>query len=455
MAGKQRNLRLDDVITEAGVSYAGLARRVNQLGAAHGLDLRYDKTSVSRWVAGQQPRGVVPRLLAEALTDKLGRTVRVGDLGLADPDRPPFDTGLGFARSAAASVEQATALWRCEEAGHEFLLQAPFSAAAMVEPSRDWLVTPVDPRVDANGGGRVELSDVAAVRETTRMFDQLDHQFGGGHARSAVLQYLNSDVARLLRGSYRDVVGRALFGAVAVLTELAGWMAHDVGRHGVAQRYFIQALRLSQAAGDRACGAYVLTSMSNQALHLGHGHDAVQLARAAQQGAAGAATPAVRAECHALEARGHALLGDARACRAALTAAEAEFTRADPAAEPDWIRGFDLAVLQTHFGACFRDLGQAAEAERCTRSALTAHDAAQVRRRAYGTVQLAAIHLLRRDAAEACALGLDALALTGRLRSRRSREHLRDLQRRLLPYARERMVREFNEQVELTLRLTA
>ena len=48
MAGKQRNLRLDELISEAGVSYAGLARRVNKLGLDHGLRLRYDKTSVPR-----------------------------------------------------------------------------------------------------------------------------------------------------------------------------------------------------------------------------------------------------------------------------------------------------------------------------------------------------------------------------------------------------------------------
>ncbi|MGW4856533.1 hypothetical protein ACWEPZ_35510, partial [Streptomyces sp. NPDC004288] len=38
-------------------SSAGLARSVNMVGAERGLDLRYDKTSVARWLRGQQPRG--------------------------------------------------------------------------------------------------------------------------------------------------------------------------------------------------------------------------------------------------------------------------------------------------------------------------------------------------------------------------------------------------------------
>jgi hypothetical protein len=54
---RSQNQRLSALIEEAGFSHAGLARRVDQLGIEHGLDLRYDKTSVTRWLRGQQPRG--------------------------------------------------------------------------------------------------------------------------------------------------------------------------------------------------------------------------------------------------------------------------------------------------------------------------------------------------------------------------------------------------------------
>src|SRR5206468_3680310 len=57
------NRRLAALIAEAGFSNAGLARRVDQLGLEHGLDLRYDKTSVTRWLRGQQPRGTTPALI--------------------------------------------------------------------------------------------------------------------------------------------------------------------------------------------------------------------------------------------------------------------------------------------------------------------------------------------------------------------------------------------------------
>ena len=49
-AARQPNQRLAALIHEAACSNAGLARRVNMVGAEHGLDLRYDKTSVARWL---------------------------------------------------------------------------------------------------------------------------------------------------------------------------------------------------------------------------------------------------------------------------------------------------------------------------------------------------------------------------------------------------------------------
>ena len=84
LVARQPNERLQALIQEAGCSNAGLARRVNMCGAEHGLDLRYDKTSVARWLRGQQPRGRAPAIIAEALGRKLGRTVTIDEIGMAN-----------------------------------------------------------------------------------------------------------------------------------------------------------------------------------------------------------------------------------------------------------------------------------------------------------------------------------------------------------------------------------
>lgn len=55
------NEKLGTLLALAGISNAGLARRVNDLGAQRGLTLRYDKTSVARWVTkGMVPQGAAP-----------------------------------------------------------------------------------------------------------------------------------------------------------------------------------------------------------------------------------------------------------------------------------------------------------------------------------------------------------------------------------------------------------
>ena len=87
MSREQRgpNEKLGTVLALAGISNAGLARRVNDLGAQRGLTLRYDKTSVARWVSkGMVPQGAAPHLIAAAIGQKLGRPVPLHEIGLAD-----------------------------------------------------------------------------------------------------------------------------------------------------------------------------------------------------------------------------------------------------------------------------------------------------------------------------------------------------------------------------------
>ncbi|GAA3498957.1 hypothetical protein GCM10019016_060600 [Streptomyces prasinosporus] len=82
-----RTKKLGAVLALAGISNAGLARRVNDLGAQRGLTLRYDKTSVARWVSkGMVPQGAAPHLIAAAIGQKLGRPVPLHEIGLADAD---------------------------------------------------------------------------------------------------------------------------------------------------------------------------------------------------------------------------------------------------------------------------------------------------------------------------------------------------------------------------------
>ncbi|MFJ4476211.1 tetratricopeptide repeat protein [Streptomyces xanthochromogenes] len=452
LVARQPNERLQALIQEAGCSNAGLARRVNMVGAERGLDLRYDKTSVARWLRGQQPRGRAPGIIAEALGRKLGRTVTIDEIGMANGKNLASGVGLQFSPTVLGAIEQVCELWRSDVGRCDFLSGSTVAASALVEPSRDWLITGADAQVARNAGQRVGAADVEAVKAMTDALVRLDHQFGAGHVRPVVVHYLNSVVSGLLAGSYRESVGRQLFAAVARLTELAGYMAVDTGQPGLAQRYYIQALRLAQAADDRGYGGYVLAaSMSHLAAQLGNPREIAQLARAAQEGARGRVTPRAEAMFYAAEARGHALLGDARTCQAvagrALTALEA----ADPGSgdDPSWIAHFDHAYLADELAHCHRDLGQSEAAARRAEESLAGHPETRARRRAIGLILLASAQVQQREVEEACATGTRAVELLGTLRSNRGADYLEDLQVRLEPYGDEPAVREFGERLEV------
>ncbi len=472
------NRQLAALIAEAGFSNAGLARRVDQLGLEHGLDLRYDKTSVTRWLRGQQPRGTTPALIAEVFTRRLGRRLSAQDLGL-DACAPVY-AGLEFAASPEEAIDIVSGLWRKDSGSHTELRKIAFTPAGLVVPSRDWLIGRADERVargaapvpvtdggarvpaQARGlpprqrhaergpGGRVSMGDIAALRSVGELFRTLDHAYGGGHARQALVRYLEHEAEPMLRGTYGEAAGRRLFGAVADLTRLAGWTSYDIAAHGLAQRYFVQALRLAQAAGDRPYGSYVLVTMSRQAVYLGHGREAVQLARVAQQGVGSGAPSVVQSLLHAVEARGHGVLGEVRACSASLARAERALESARPGDEvPYWARFFDEAQLADEFGHCHRDLQQYRAAAQHAERSLQLRSAAYARSRLFCRVVLATARLGLGELEQACALGAEAAAQAAEMRSVRALEYVRDFERRLEPYRDAAAVRGYREKVAL------
>jgi len=469
-AQRTPNRQLAALIAEAGFSNAGLARRVDQLGLEHGLDLRYDKTSVTRWLRGQQPRGTTPALIAEVFTRRLGRRLTAQDLGL-DACAPVY-AGLEFAAGPEEAVDIVSGLWRKDSGSHAELRKIAFTPAGLVVPSRDWLIGRADdkvsrgeavPRIPAQGrpavprqrgqsergpGQKVSGGDIAALRSVGELFRALDHAYGGGHARQALVRYLEHEAEPMLRGTYGEQTGRRLFAAAADLTRLAGWTSYDIGAHGLAQRYFVQALRLAQAAGDRMYGAYVLVTMSRQAVYLGHGREAVQLARVAQQGVGGSAPPAIQALMHAVEARGHGVLGEVRACTASLVRAERALETARPGDElPYWARFFDEAQLADEFGHCHRDLQQYRAAVQHSERSLQLRAAGFARSRLFCRVVLASARLGLGELDQACQLGAEAAGQASEMRSVRAVEYVRDFERRLEPYKDAAPVRGYRDKV--------
>ncbi|MBT2676439.1 transcriptional regulator [Streptomyces sp. ISL-14] len=446
LVARQPNERLQALIQEAGCSNAGLARRVNMCGAEHGLDLRYDKTSVARWLRGQQPRGRAPAIIAEALGRKLGRTVTIDEIGMANGKNLASGVGLQFSPTVLGAIEQVCELWRSDVGRRDFLSGSSVAASALVEPSRDWLISSPDSQVARSAGPRVGQSDVAAVRAMTQALVDLDHQYGSGHVRPVVVHYLNSVVSGLLAGSYREAVGRELFAAVARLTELAGYMAIDTGQPGLAQRYYIQALRLARAAADVPLGGYVLASMSLQATYRGFGDEGVDLAQAALERNRGLATARTMSFFRLVEARAHARAGDAQAAGAALKAAEGWLERSrEGDNDPSWLGFYSYDRFAADAAECYRDLKAPRQVRRFTEQALSKPTEEFVRSHGLRLVVSAVAELESGNLDAACEQGVRAVEVAGRISSARTTEYVKDLLHRLEPYGDEPRVVELRE----------
>ncbi|GGZ16627.1 sporulation protein [Streptomyces nitrosporeus] len=506
MSREQRgpNEKLGTVLALAGISNAGLARRVNDLGAQRGLTLRYDKTSVARWVAkGMVPQGAAPHLIAAAIGAKLGRPVPLHEIGLADADPAP-EVGLAFPRDVGEAVRSATDLYRLDPAGRRGggiwqSLAGSFAVSAYATPASRWLITPADPSVardpsavqggvpgaqgasgahgpsvlqgpPAGGTGRgaagvpaqpgpdgaadaspsllrVGHSDVAKLREAAQDARRWDSKYGGGDWRSSMVpECLRVDAAPLLLGSYSDEVGRALFGASAELTRLAGWMAFDTGQQEAAQRYYIQALRLARAAADVPLGGYVLASMSLQATYRGFADEGVDLAQAAVERNRGLATARTMSFFRLVEARAHAKAGDAPAAGSALRAAESWLERSRAGdCDPSWLGFYSYDRFAADAAECYRDLKAPRQVRRFTEQALSRPTDEFVRSHGLRLVVSAVAELESGNLDAACAAGTRAVEVAGRISSARTTEYVRDLLHRLEPYGDEPRVAELRE----------
>ncbi|MFE9847949.1 Tat pathway signal protein [Streptomyces sp. NPDC005576] len=340
---RERNEQLARLLGEAGWSRAQAASAFNRAAAE---SRRTDgpcgpcgpligRSHVSMWVAGTRPSGSAPAVLALALSRRLKRLVTVSELGFGPPGGPGGPAPLESPADALAVLAD---LGRADlhPDRRNLLAGIVYSTAVLAVPTGD--------RPPPQAGGllphaaerpsnhlRVVQGDVATVRELTLAFSAVDQRRGGGHGRTALVQYLHTDVRDLLHGRYaHERVRRDMESAAAELSYLSGWMAFDSGENALAQRYFVLALQLAGQAQDHPLGGHILRAMAHQALDLGHFDTALTLAEASVQDRRYLdATPRERALLGVVHARALAAAGRTRSAVKALLRAENDLAAAE------------------------------------------------------------------------------------------------------------------------------
>lgn len=440
-----------------GASRKSLALRVNQLAVEAGLTTTYTHTSVANWCRrGMVPDWPVPKLLARAIGERLGRPVELAEIGMADAETPDAAVGFDFPRDPQDAVRVASSFWSSVNR-RDFLTGSSFAVSAFTMPVTRWLVTPADEAAAHRGSGRVGAADLAELRDAADDARRWDSKYGGGNWKAdSVTACLQERAVPLLNGSFSDDVGRELFSVTAELSRLAGWTAFDVGQHDAAQRHFIQALRLARAGGDVQLGCYVLTTMAMQTLLRGFASEAIDMTQGAFQRAKGQAAPRVLAFTRLIEARAHARDNNAKAASAALAASESLLGRArEDGEEPAWIDFYHHARLSADAAEIFRDLKNPKAALAWNAQAAAMPPGVFTRSVGMRLAIVGTAHLQDRDLDHGLQLGHQAVDILVRVQSSRALDYVREFNTALAPWRREPRVAEFLHRTRKELAVAA
>ncbi|MEU5130054.1 sporulation protein [Streptomyces mobaraensis] len=445
------NDRLISLLDEAGVSNKGLAKRMRDIAARRGEDLGTTHVSVQRWRDGAGIKPGTAAIMAEALSAKLGRPVRTGDLGFFREAEQPPPAVIVYPASSAEALAKLDSLGAeggdPAEESHLLVADGDLNAAVL-----SWITARPDGiQADRPASQRVGMRDVRAIRTAGKMFMELDFQFGGGHGHKALRQYFRHEVLPLLSASYSEKVGAALHAAALEIAQLLGWTAYDSGNHRLAYQYLTATLRLTQITDDRMFGGRILANLSHQANYLGEYTRSARLARAALEGARGRATPRAMSMFAAMEARALSNAGDAAGAARAMNEAERHLERADTTTDPEWLSYFTPAELMGEFCHCFRDLKHRREAQQHAQRAVDVTDPKYARSLGFCRMVLAQSQLLNGELEGALATATLAVDAGDTLQSARFQRYVNDFRTEVSAYSGNRAVTEFNEHVTQAL----
>ncbi|MFG1921069.1 Tat pathway signal protein [Cryptosporangium sp. NPDC048952] len=319
------------------------------------------------------------------------------------------------------------------------LRAAAYSVPALVVPGSSWWekLSVQGSSRGSSTGRAVGRSDVDAVRDMVSLFSRIDQRRGGGHGRTAVAQYLTTDVAGALSGRFPNhQVRRDMFSAASELAYLCGWMAFDDAEHAIGQHYFAAAVKLAAEADDPALAGHTLRAMAHQALELGHSQKAVELAAASMDGDRYTlASPRERALFGVVYGRTLVATGQPQAAARTLLRAEDDLAAATAGdEEPNRVFFFGEASLAHETACALRDSGDLPGAVReFRRSVRTRKAASFTRTHAVTLGYLGTVQARQGAIDEACATWSTALDAMDGVQSGRTRQAVATMRSVLSP----------------------
>ncbi len=471
---QQGNAILGTLLGELAWSPSLLAEAVNGL-----LGPGYvARGTVSDWLHRDRlPRDPLPTVVAHLISDTLDREVSLDELwsGRAQPAElwVPADAEMDLPWTPAGTV-QVLDDWLGHTGGpigmdRRFFLAV--SGATLTAPA--WAYAD---QLATRGGSFAALVDdrrTMTVTATTAAMRNLGNAEGGYEDNLRLVHHHLTYVAKLLRQTRftTAAVANRLLAEWAQISQVAGWLAHDTGKHGLSQRYLTSGLHAAHTAGDRSVGVYLLACMSTCAVSRGRLADGIDLGRAARDAVelanaaceAARSTPAaVRALAATRFALAQAAAGNARGFHAA--ADEARALLDTPGAldtRPPYLTWFRPGVLEgeraqgalTLAGATSRQRHRLLDGAEAILGRTATDPARTPRSAVYHAAWLARAHVAAGDLDRAVPAGLTALRRLPTVRSRGCALVLRRLEADLAalpPTHRPAPVRSLHDQLRAT-----
>ncbi|MEU0664327.1 hypothetical protein [Streptomyces lavendulocolor] len=404
------------------------AKAVNAAAAESGVFLQYQRPSVAQWLAGGVPRPPVPELIAEVLTRKLGRPVTIQDAGFIRPGKGALDSeeveeALRDLARRSVAPGRAGAV-----PGDVYRLGALQEALGEARLGITWAVR-------KSGGRRVGKVEAAAATSTLQLFSRVDKAFGGGYVRPALANYLSTVLVPWLRAPSSPTVTSSLHSTAAQLAYLCAFAHFDDQEQALAQRYYLNALRLAARASDTLTMAVVLRGLSVQAYTLGHRVHAQHLAEAAHARCPSWAPRHLRAALLGQRALTAASLGNSRQALNDLISAEQYVDREPNAPAPTPVGSYHTASLAHQRGEVAIQLGDFAEAHRAFTHAVCHRPPMEHLARVLVLHKLASLELSQGQLDAACHYWQRFLHDQTALHSQRAADAITEMRSRLRPYS--------------------
>jgi hypothetical protein len=461
----------------AGSGFPSLERfavAVNHRGwEMHGIKTSHDHVTVKRWLAGSvcQYPDVVAAVLSDAWGVEVPEAVIWPELRDGRPSAPAYLQPW----AAARTLEELALFVRSDMLTRRESLTGAVKAVsgpALLAPIARWLGVPPG-RLPGNDDGmrRLGLSDVEAIERSTRYFAATDAEVGGAFSREAAVGQLKYAVDLARHASYGERTGNQLLVAIAELSGLVGWLCHDSGMIGPAQRYFmygLQAARESTAERAPLLVVSILADMAQQMRWLGRPSAALRLHDLAigqlpddrrRFNVLRAVLSAKRAE-NGLCYLGPSCLTEVQSALNLAFDLHARASQEDKATAGGlWHRVVDMSEAELSMSAAASYLTMArddpklaVEAERHTMGQLANISENQGRNKVFGRIRLARIRFLAGELEQACDDGNQALDEAERvITSAMIRIRLRELVADAEPYAELPGVRELRARVGAAL----